>query len=72
MPPKFVDPRGLGVFISAQIIGIAYNPEKIKTPPRSWNDLLKPEYKGRVGLSNMAGTLVQAWMVEIAASQRRQ
>jgi putative spermidine/putrescine transport system substrate-binding protein len=66
MPAKFVDPRGLGVFISAQIIGIAYNPEKIKTPPRSWNDLLKPEYKGRVGLSNMAGTLVQAWMVEIA------
>jgi len=66
MAPKFIDSRNLGVFISAQIIGIAYNPEKIKTPPRSWNDLLKPEYKGRVGLSNMAGTLVAAWMVEIA------
>jgi putative spermidine/putrescine transport system substrate-binding protein len=66
LPKKFVDPRGLGVFCSAQIIGIAYNTEKIKTPPRSWNDLLKPEYKGRVGLASMGSTLTAAWMVEIA------
>jgi putative spermidine/putrescine transport system substrate-binding protein len=66
VPKKFVDPRGLAIFCSAQIIGIAYNPEKIKTPPRSWNDLLKPEYKGRVGLSSMGSTLTTAWMAEIA------
>jgi putative spermidine/putrescine transport system substrate-binding protein len=66
LPPKFVDPRGFGVFVSGQIIGIAYNTEKIKTPPRSWNDLLKPEYKGRVGLAGMGSTLMSAWMVEIA------
>jgi putative spermidine/putrescine transport system substrate-binding protein len=66
LPKKFVDPRGYSVFCSAQIIGIAYNTEKIKTPPRSWNDLLNPEYKGRVGLAAMAGTLTQAWMAEMA------
>jgi putative spermidine/putrescine transport system substrate-binding protein len=66
VPAKLVDPRGLGVFVSGQIIGIAYNTEKIKTPPKSWNDLLKPEYKGRVGLSGMGSTLMSAWMVEIA------
>ena len=66
LPKKFIDPRGLGAFCSAQIIGLAYNPEKFKTPPRSWNDLLKPEYKGRVGLSSMGSTLISAWMVEIA------
>ena len=66
IPKKFVDPRGLGVFCSGQIIGIAYNPQKIKTPPKSWNDLLKPEYKGRVGLAGMGSTLVSAWMAEIA------
>src|SRR5436190_18653934 len=66
LPKKFIDPRGLGAFCSAQIIGLAYNPEKIKTPPKSWNDLLKPEYKGRVGLCSMGSTLVSAWMVEIA------
>jgi len=66
VPSKFVDPRGLGVFVSGQIIGLAYNTEKIKTPPKSWNDLLKPEYKGRVGLAGMGSTLMSAWMAEIA------
>lgn len=66
VPPKLVDPRGLGVFVSGQIIGIAYNTEKIKNPPKNWNDLLKPEYKGRVGLAGMGSTLMSAWMVEIA------
>ena len=66
IPAKFVYPRGFGVFCSAQIIGIAYNTDKIKNPPRSWNDLLKPEYKGRVGLASMGSTLVSAWMAEIA------
>ncbi len=66
IPRKFVDPRGLGVFVSGQIIGIAYNTEKIKNPPRNWNDLLKPEFKGRVGLAGMGSTLMSAWMVEIA------
>ena len=66
VPAKFVDPRGLGVFCSGQIIGIAYNTEKVKNPPKAWNDLLKPEYKGRVGLASMGSTLVSAWMAEIA------
>jgi putative spermidine/putrescine transport system substrate-binding protein len=66
VPSKLVDPRGLGVFVSGQIIGIAYNTEKIKNPPKNWNDLLKPEYKGRVGLAGMGSTLMSAWMVEIA------
>ena len=66
VPAALQDPRGLGAFVSGQIIGIAYNTEKIKNPPRSWNDLLKPEYKGRVGLAGMGSTLMSAWMVEIA------
>lgn len=66
VPSKFIDPRGLGVFVSGQIIGIAYNTDKIKTPPRNWNDLLKPEFKGRVGIAGMGSTLMSAWMVEIA------
>lgn len=66
IPAKFIDPRGLGVFCSGQIIGIAYNTDKIKTPPKNWNDLLKPEFKGRVGLAGMGSTLMSAWMVEIA------
>ncbi|HMN80393.1 MAG TPA: extracellular solute-binding protein [Burkholderiaceae bacterium] len=66
IPQAFVDPRGLGVFVSGQIIGIAYNTDKLKNPPRSYNDLLKPEYKGRVGLAGMGSTLMSAWMADVA------
>lgn len=66
IPPRFIEPNGLGVFASAQVFGIAYNTERIKTPPRSWNDLLKPEFKGRVGLVGLGSTLGSAWMVELA------
>lgn len=30
------------------VYGIAYNPKFVKTVPTSWNDLWKPEYKGKV------------------------
>jgi putative spermidine/putrescine transport system substrate-binding protein len=66
LPQKFIDPRGLGAFVSGQIIGIAYNTQKIKNPPKAWSDLLNPEYKGRVGLAGMGSTLMSAWMVEMA------
>jgi len=49
-----------------QEVGLTYNPDKIKTPPASWADLWKPEYKGRVGLTNMNSTLGTGFMVEIA------
>lgn len=49
-----------------QVIGLAYNPERIKTPPTSWADMWKPEYKGRVGITAMASTLGVAFMVEVA------
>jgi putative spermidine/putrescine transport system substrate-binding protein len=49
-----------------QIVGLTYNPEKIKTPPTSWADIWKPEYKGRVGITNLNSTLGTGWLVEIA------
>jgi spermidine/putrescine-binding protein len=30
--------------------GIAYNKQKIKKPPASWNDLWNPEYSGKIGM----------------------
>lgn len=66
IPPRFQYTRNLGVAVSLQVFGIGYNTERIKQPPRSWNDLLRPEYKGRVGLVQIGSTLGGAWMVEIA------
>jgi putative spermidine/putrescine transport system substrate-binding protein len=62
--PMFQDEWGPK--ISMQVIGIGYNPKKIKTPPKSWNDLWRPEYKGRVGLTSLNSTLGMAFMVELA------
>jgi putative spermidine/putrescine transport system substrate-binding protein len=49
-----------------QVVGLTYNPDKIKTPPSSWADLWKPEYKGRVGITNLNSTLGAGFLVEIA------
>ncbi len=48
-----------------QGIGIAYNRNKIKTPPTSWDVLWDPKYKGRVGITSLASTLGTAFLVDI-------
>ena len=50
--PDF-DPGGdYSVVYTWGMTGIVYNKKYIKEPPTSWNDLWKPEYKGRVILLN--------------------
>jgi putative spermidine/putrescine transport system substrate-binding protein len=58
------EPMGPAPFF--QVVGLTYNPDKIKTPPTSWADLWHPDYKGRVGVTNMNSTLGTGFMVEIA------
>ena len=58
------EPMGPAIFF--QVVGLTYNPDKIKTPPTSWADLWKPEYKGRVGITNLNSTLGTGFLVEIA------
>jgi iron(III) transport system substrate-binding protein len=45
-----------GYFTAARLgtLGIVYNTQKIKTPPKEWNDLLKPEFKGAFAIANPA------------------
>lgn len=54
-----------GPVISLQVIGIGYNPDKIKTPPRSWKELYDPKYKGRVGLTALNSQLGIAFFAEL-------
>jgi putative spermidine/putrescine transport system substrate-binding protein len=61
--PEFQDKWG--PCISMQIIGIGYNPNKIKTPPKSWDALWDPQYKGRVGLTALNSQLGIAFLAEI-------
>jgi len=66
IPPAFRDPDGYAPVVTCQVIGLAYNPKKIASPPTSWDDLWKPEYKGRVGITGMASSLGTAFMVDVA------
>jgi putative spermidine/putrescine transport system substrate-binding protein len=61
--PKFQDKWGPK--ITMQVIGIGYNPNKIKTPPKSWEDLWDPKYKGRVGLTALNSQLGIAFLAEL-------
>ena len=58
------EPMGPAPFF--QVVGLTYNPDTIKTPPTSWADLWKPEFKGKVGITNLNSTLGTGWLVEIA------
>jgi putative spermidine/putrescine transport system substrate-binding protein len=62
--PAAQEPNGPAAFF--QVVGLTYNPETVKTPPTSWADLWKPEFKGRVGITNLASTLGTGFLVEIA------
>jgi len=44
-------PQALPHIYSGMVI--AYNPQKIKTPPRTFNDLWNPAYRGRVGFADI-------------------
>ncbi len=66
IPEAFRHPDGYAPVVTVQVVGIAYNPKKVKTPPASWDELWKPEYKGRVGVTGMTSSLGTAFMVEIA------
>ena len=61
--PPFQDKWGPK--ISMQVIGIAYNPKTVKTPPKSWSDLWDPKYKGRVGLTALNSQLGIAFLAEL-------
>src|SRR5262249_6987500 len=69
IPEAFRHPDGYAPVITVQLIGIAYNPKRITTPPTSWDDLWKPEYKGRVGITGMASSLGTAFMVDVAMTK---
>lgn len=43
-------------------IGIAYNRQMIPNPPASWEDLWKPEYRGKIGLARPQSNLGLACM----------
>ena len=53
LPTGFADDAG--VCVSAQVVGIAYNPKKVPAP-KGWADLLKDPWVSRLGLTGFQTT----------------
>jgi len=68
IPRAMKDTRGLwwGDYWGA--ISIGYNQNLVPNPPKSWKDLLKPEYKGKVAMNGSPLTSNSAVAGVIAAS----
>ena len=56
--PEFIQKsQGYGVPVSYSLIGLAYNEKMVKTPPKSWADMWKPESRGKVGIPRASSNL---------------
>jgi putative spermidine/putrescine transport system substrate-binding protein len=49
--------QGMGVPVNFSGIGIAYSKQAVKNPPKTWADLWKPEYAGRIGITRPQSNL---------------
>lgn len=58
--------QSLAPMVGSQVLGIAYNPERITNPPRSLLDLWSSEYRDRVGIPSLESGLGTTFFVELA------
>ncbi len=52
IPDQYKDPNGYYVCGRLLVMVIVYNPDLVQNPPKSWEDLLKPEWKDKVVMAN--------------------
>src|SRR5580658_1933950 len=62
IPDGFADQYG--VCVSAQVVGIAYNPKKVPAP-KGWTDILKDPWVSRLGLTGFQTTFGTSSIIEI-------
>ncbi|HEX9523290.1 MAG TPA: extracellular solute-binding protein, partial [Reyranella sp.] len=63
IPAGFTD--DYGVCVSAQVVGIAYNPKKVPAP-KGWTDLLKDPWVSRLGLTGFQTTFGTSSLIELS------
>jgi putative spermidine/putrescine transport system substrate-binding protein len=68
IPRAMKDTRGFWMGDYWGAISIGYNQNLVSTPPKTWKDLLKPEYKGKVALNGSPLTSNSAVSGVIAAA----
>jgi len=65
----FVDPKLRFVGAAVGSIGIVYNTRLVKTPPTSWLDLWRPEFKGKVALGPPTSAMFPFVLTALARTQ---
>ena len=63
IPASFADEYG--VCVSAQVVGIAYNPKKVPAP-KGWTDLLIEPWVSRLGLTGFQTTFGTSSIIELS------
>jgi putative spermidine/putrescine transport system substrate-binding protein len=56
-PELLAKSQGYGVPATYSLVGIAYNTQLVKEPPKSWADLWKPEHRGKIGIARTSSNL---------------
>lgn len=64
--PILQSSEGWGATTGVQVMGIAYNPKSVTTPPTSWEDLWSSKYRGRISMQGMQTTQGTSLMVKLA------
>ncbi|HYC37235.1 MAG TPA: ABC transporter substrate-binding protein [Usitatibacter sp.] len=68
--PLARDKNGYGPSYAIATLGIMYNPkvyqERGIPPPKSWNDLLDPRVKGRMGMNSMTNSWGMEFLIGLA------
>jgi putative spermidine/putrescine transport system substrate-binding protein len=63
LPAGYTD--DVGVQVSAQVVGIAYNPKKLPAP-KGWGDLLKDPWVSRLGITGFQTTYGTSSLIELS------
>ena len=56
-PELLAKSQGYGVPATYSLVGIAYNTQLVKEPPKSWADLWKAEHRGKIGIARTSSNL---------------
>jgi len=67
-PELLAKSQGFGVPATYSLIGIAYNSQLVRDPPKSWADLWRPDLRGKIGIARTSSNLGLATLAIAAKS----
>lgn len=60
-PAQYLQQGGVVPIVGSDPFVIVYNKNLVPNPPKGYAELLRPEYKGKLGTTELASTVLVAW-----------